>query len=414
MARSTRDAKRQQDSIGADGKALTDAELRARTLNFLTVSGGYISTERDDLGNIMLHENPNDRGSNKQLVNQYISIDVERRDYDDDEIRKVYDTEITELFKSLKTKSVDELRAEIERMRQLLADAEAEITVEEVTIVQNDGSGDGDGGDGGDGDGGGPTGIEEYVSSERMAPFIIEVNGNTYDVDTGIWNTDTVRLDPNQINVPSVRINYRIFRNHDLGKTYAEFRTSVANPEMWQGWYFDTENLGNTQNYASTGTNGIVTLVVDEDRPQNRNDEAPNTYRVVAAFKDEAPPVETTDIITIQTQQFDAFNDEFIGGRDEKEVTFRYELTDSAGDEVKLGADTNAFTLNVIPGQNLQLTIVQAAQIFAQTPIEGWWLIGDDNSKTEILSGIGGQWNNVLNITIPSDIKGILLAYDLT
>jgi hypothetical protein len=427
MAKPIRDVRHQQNSQGADGKALTDREIQEKLLNYLTVSGGYISTERDELGNIMLHEDPNNLGSQLKLVTQYISIDVERRDYDDDEIQKVFDTTIDELYKLPKTKTSDELRAEIERLRQLLADAEAEITVVENVVGDGDGSGDGDGG-GGDGDGDGGAGTTILANGDRLAPFILNVEDYTINIQTVIWDTETQRIIPEQINSAEQAINYEIQRNNSTNEVTIRLLSKIANPQYFQGWFYDAENLGNTQDYDAIGNGeNVITLSLTDDREANRGD--PNDFTFALGYKNEAPPVVTTDPITVQTAQFLAQTDEFNGKRDEVTANATWTLVDEAGNLVRESSQTTRnrdtgefetsrvvqtpFTLGVSPGQVLTIRVSQVRITFGQG-IEGWWNVSDNDVNTEILSGTSGQWNNQLVYTIPSDIKGILIAYDPT
>jgi len=403
MAQPTKEAKRQQDSIGAEGKALTEQELRAKTLNALTVSGGLISTERDDMGNILLHEDPNNLGSNKQLVNQYMSVMVERRDYNDGEIQKVFDTEINELFKSPKTKTADELREEIERMRRLLAEAEADIIVQEV-VSDGDGTGDGDG------DGTSPTGTEVLLSGDRLAPYTLEVEGFTINVQTAIWNTDTQRIEPNQLNVPSQRINYEISRNNETGQITARFTSGIANPEYFQGWYFDSENLGNTQDYiAYGGQKNIISMNLTDEREANQGDE--NKFTFAVAYKDEAPPVVTTDRLTFQ--MIELISGQLVGARDDVEGRFTWRLSDSEGNVVdQSGAPVNnPFDINVIPGQTLRVSMIDVEGTDGVISLGHWYTVTDNNTWKK-QDNVSGRSGNVVTFTIPDDIKQLILSYN--
>ena len=414
MAKILNEVKRQQNSIGADGKALTEAQLQAKLLNYLTVSGGYISTERDELGNILLHEDPNLLGSQLKLVTQYISVDVERRDYNDGEIQKVFDTEIDELYKPPKTKTADELRAEMERLRKLLAAAEADIniTVQEVVLGDEE-----------------EKEKEEEKEEEkvftnilggfRMAPYTIRavdfidvvedisiLNDLIFNVQTAIWNTDTQRID--HLNSPEGMVKYQIILNNETKELTAKVESMLANPEQFQGWYFDSENLGNTQNYVSIGNqNNIVTISLSGDREANRGPE--NEFTLAVAYKGEAPPIVESNILTFQMEKLIVTEyGEFGGVRDEVIGEFRWTLRDIEGNIVNEsdGIVNNPFIINVVSGQ--ELNIIMTKIVSGIKSLGKWYTIADDNTWKEqtTISSL-----NTLTFTIPENIKGLILRY---
>lgn len=417
MVKLIRNIEDQQNSIGADSKALTEQDLRTKTSNLLVVSGGYISTERDELGNILLHEDPNNLGNNKQLVNQYISVDVERRDYDDDELQKVFDTEINELFKPPKTKTAEELRAEMERLRKLLAAAEADIniTVQEVVVGEEKAE---------------EEKAEEEKEEEkkvftnilggfRMAPYTIRaidfidvvedisiLNDLIFNVQTAIWNTDTQRID--HLNSPERMVKYQIILNNKTKELTAKVESMLANPEQFQGWYFDSENLGNTQNYVSIGNqNNIVTISLSGDRETNRGPE--NEFTLAVAYKDGAPPIIESNILTFQMEKLIVTEyGEFSGVRDEVIGEFRWTLKDIDDNVVNEsdGVVNNPFTINVVSGQ--ELNIIMTKIVSGIKSLGKWYTIVDDNTWKEqtTISGL-----NTLTFTIPENIKGLILRY---
>jgi hypothetical protein len=422
MAKLIRNIEVQQNSIGADGKALTEVQLQTKLLNYLTVSGGYISTERDELGNILLHEDPNLLGSQLKLVTQYISVDVERRDYNDGEIQKVFDTEIDELYKPPKTKTADELRAEIERMRRLLAEAEADIniTVQEVVLGNGDDKlpGDGDGEE----ENGKDEETEKFTSFAgfRMAPYTIESTGIVGDINnvtilndiivnvqTAIWNTENQRIE--HLNSPNEMVKYQIILNNETQELTAKVESMLANPEQFQGWYFDSENLGNTQNYVSIGNqNNIVTISLSGDREANKGPE--NRFTVAVAYKDEAPPPPTTDTLRFQMEEMvDTLQGSFSGLRDDVIGKFRWTLKDEAGNFVgeSAGSVSNPFSINMTAGQELTMTMIQAESTPGVKFLDKWYTIADDNTAKDRPTTI----KNTVTFTIPENIKGLILRY---
>jgi len=415
---------------GINTNAVNQTTIQTKLMDLLVVSGGYISTDRDELGNILLQPDPENPLVNKKLVTQWISVDLDRRDYDDVQLQKVFDTDINELYKLSKTKSTEELRVEMERLRRLLADAEAEITVVENVIVQDSGDGSGDGtGDGtGGGDGGGPDETTILANGDRLAPFTLDVEGYTINIQTAIWNTDTQRINPNEMNAAEQAINYSLQRDA-TGQVSITLRSKIANPAYFQGWFYDAENLGNTQNYnAIGGGDAVIHLSLTDERVENQGDS--NNFTFALGYKDEAPPVVTLDPILVQTAEFLAHIDELTGKRDNISLPCTWVLTDSEGNLVRESSATTRnrdtgefvtsrivqtpFRLGVSPGQNLKITASRVGQILSGNGIEGWWNVSDNNVNTEILGDTRGARNNILEYRIPSDIKGILIAYDPT
>lgn len=62
-----------------------------------------VPTLRDQNGNILLYQDPDNKNKNVQDYNQYISVELYREKYDLTEVLKVVDIEIKELFKEKQT-----------------------------------------------------------------------------------------------------------------------------------------------------------------------------------------------------------------------------------------------------------------------------------------------------------------------
>ena len=390
-----------QESIGINNTALNETRLQEKLRNLLPVSGGTINTERDEMGNILLYEDPNNIGSNKQLVTQWISIDLARRDYDDVQLNKVFDTDINELFKLSKIKTAAELRAEMERLRQLLAAASGDIIIQ-----QTDGEG-GTSGTSGTSGTGGQVEFIELQSDDRIPPFTLNIEGGyTIKIQTAIWDTESRIIRPNEIDLPGQAVRYSIIKYNATNQIVGTFETRVANPLFFQGWYYDRENLGNTQNYVSLENQSpIVSIDFTKDREFNEGPE--KEFTLAIAYKNNAPPVETRDSIRVQMEAYDPVKNVFLGNRDDINVDFDWTLR---GVSPRSGNGTNPFYLGALPGQQLNVRIV-AAQHILKAPLLGWYIINSSDQKI-LLSGATGYFNNIITFTIPSDIKGLIAAYN--
>lgn len=254
--------------------------------------------KRDSNGNIVLQANDNDES-------QWVYVDVIKPQYDVDEIKKVLNTDINELYKSEFSTELNRLRDELEKLRQQLSNINLpEGGLFEPTIIEPDtipGAGDA------------ITLPDRSTGEYSTTPLIFNVN-------TAIWNDATQQIE----NIGSANphlVKFFIVRN-DLGQdvNYGSgvgtteffqsrlgngnfinqdesydvvFLLSSQNLENFNGWYFKNENSGdlNEEKYDRFSQNLDVrikllkrrntgTVEIDTDR---------NTYEILLVFKNEAP-----------------------------------------------------------------------------------------------------------------------------
>jgi hypothetical protein len=96
-------------------------------------------------------------------------------------------------------------------------------------------------------------------------------------------------------------VKYEVLSDAITKRLSVRLTSTNTNPEQFQGWYLDAENLGNTQNYISIGNQeNIVGISLTGDR--NANQGEANEFTLAVAFKDEAPPLPETITLTVQLE----------------------------------------------------------------------------------------------------------------
>jgi len=423
MAKRIKEVQLQQNSVGINGDALNNQELRETALNLLTVSGGYISTERDEMGNILLYEDPNNIGSNKQLVTQWISVDLARRDYDDDELQKVFDTNINELFKVPKTKTAAELRAEIERMRRLLADAESDIniTIQEIIVSESIGTTP-------TGPLPGESGFRTVNSAQIAIPAQIDIgiklnsldeSNAVLNVDTAIWSDDNHQLE--EYERPIGEIRYEILQDIATNDYFVKLTSNISSPQQFQGWYFDKENQLDTSTYELLqGRSSVVTIpIVKRELIENNStwNLRRNIFTVAAAYIGDspsgAPPggptITTTDVANILIQEQDFIDGRFANVRDDTIIKFNYNISDPEGNIIAgAGKDdvNNPYNVSVKVENTIRFWIETEPDTNIEM-IQGWWIIAQNDDREQISTGPG---QHSVEFVATADIKGLLIV----
>ena len=73
-------------------------ELETQVSKSVEWRAGTVNTLRDENGNVILYEDPNDSNTNINRLDQYVAFNFQERVFDDEEVNKVIDNQISELY----------------------------------------------------------------------------------------------------------------------------------------------------------------------------------------------------------------------------------------------------------------------------------------------------------------------------
>lgn len=300
-------AKIKEPEYGLNQDVRKTQDIGTKEISDMSLNKGITPTKRDKIGNILLYENPNIEGEQLDLPNQWISVELKRPTYDDDELISVLDYEINELYKKEKDDKESKLRKQIEELRKQLKEAKADINI--TQIIRE----------------GGPRELEEGV--------ILPLNATTYlpdrtegdlsetplefQVNTAIYDTDNQRL-KNIGSANPITINYYIVKNQDgvdfaygygtdetlftqeklqddtfidLDESYdVDLQIEQNDLSNFYGWWFKDTSSGEISYVRITNETELrFHLSRRKNTGVNDIDDSLNTYELLAVFKTEAP-----------------------------------------------------------------------------------------------------------------------------
>jgi len=134
MAKFTKDIKtiqKEKIRLKDDIVSVEDTELERRAELYLQLQkfGGRTTTKRDDIGNIILYEDPKNESQQLLRADQLVTVELIKPDYDDEEAKHVLDVEINELFTPIDKSEIARLRQQIEKLRNDLKNATGTIII---------------------------------------------------------------------------------------------------------------------------------------------------------------------------------------------------------------------------------------------------------------------------------------------
>ena len=169
--------------VGQNAEALNLHEIQQVQLNYIPISGGLMPTKRDESGNMLLYEDPENSGFQLEQPDQWVSIPVVKPDYDDEQAVGVLDAQISELYKGRDITEIQRLRQQVEDLRRRLGSATAfsdDPDPEEPTDqVPLDNS------------------RIPFVATniEDFATGLLSQSDLAFTVNSAIWNSDTQKLE---------------------------------------------------------------------------------------------------------------------------------------------------------------------------------------------------------------------------
>lgn len=303
---------------GLNQDIINDQESREKQQVDLAVDKGTTPTKRDKMGNIVLYEDPLNEGNQIDSPDQWISVNLRRPNYDDDEVKNVMKFDVNELYKKSRLNEESRLRQQIEELRRQLKEASANIVIRRVARE------------------GDPREIEPGVipSIENTIKLPDRTTGEfsstplEFLVNTAIFNDETREI--TELGGPNpITVNYYIVKNED-GSDFAygygtretlftqrrlqddtlinldESYDVVVDLEDFNkfsnfyGWYYKNSSNGNIL-YEKINNNKAIrfNLIKKRNTGVNSIDDSRNTYEILAVFGNESPLEKNTIVSDI-------------------------------------------------------------------------------------------------------------------
>lgn len=439
MAKTIKEVKRIQDQevrLKDNITAIKSTELETRTKLYLQLqkSGGRAPTKRDELGNVILYEDPEVTGSQLLRADQLVTVELIKPDYDDAQAAEVLDSEVNELFTPTDTSELTRLRNQIEDLRNQLRDAEAGITVEEVVenVVINTSTQTPDNTD--------EPVFEENPRFPSNGLILPDLDGGVesdtpleFSVNTAIFNDTDMKLEkyggPNPF-----RINWWIvnrttneivnsgtddtefgFQAPDTENIYDVVLELLQTPSNFQGWYFNDHTTGQALNYTKIDGDRIVRFQLNKQYEVGNSeiDRNRNTYQMSAVFLNQTPQElgELEIEINIDSAGAGAENNG-IGSFGIAPVSFRLVEKDQGNNTVQDVTLTTPAKAIVHKGNSLEMTAPKTQRIS----------IGEDANFTYWFVQIGQgnyfpytQFDNTLPVTLTGliTLENFAIGYDV-
>lgn len=305
------------ERTSVDGDKLKSIEQRLEAYLKLQANGGRAPTKRDDAGNILLYEDPLQPGIQLQRADQFISVELIKPDYDDEQAKEVLNTQINELFTAEDTGQIARLQRQIEELRQQLRDATAPVFISGSEGTPSEGQTQGTGS------------MEDEMGLPSFAITLPDASGGSIsttplllDINTGIFDDTTMTLrnfnsaNPFSINwwiidstteeiysqgvdntyISSLNANGE-FTDKDLD-VVLQLTNTVPN---FNGWWVNDQSTGDLTKYIKFSSETMVrfNFIPRYNVENSLIDQFRNTYYIIASFLNEAPNVSTKEPVDV-------------------------------------------------------------------------------------------------------------------
>jgi len=413
-----------------DGAQIRSLDERLKAQLDTQASGGIVPTKRDEIGNILLYEDPVFENSQLQRTDQYISIGLVKPDYDDEQVKEVLDLDIKELFTTADLSEIERLRKELEDARKDLRDANARIIINE-TIIPTAPTEERPGEPTGSFSGEFPKIVHILPDLESGLPSASDLK---FGVNTSIFNDETYTLEnmgsPNPVSIKWWVIDHMseiVFAKgvsdtlYDVeqdinGFSFLEYSIDLDVvlmleniPSNFNGWYVNDQSQGVLEEYTKFSDvpevrfrfmrrKGTGIPFIDEHR---------NFYYILATFLREPPVIPSGDITKVNVTTAKML-DGFVGVKSSFNVEMSVTEFDAVGNRVGGESITVPY---IIVGQTGNTVMITTDPVVSDAYITG--RIGEENryrfdgwyGSPNHVTGVSAKLGNDLSITV--ELKGV-------